>query len=295
MLAETQFRMTSSDLEVVLAVVRARTLIEAGKRLGLDASTVFRSVRRLEKGLGQRLFERSRSGSQPTELALKLVQHAERIETEIETARTTIQEGREGLVTGMVKIATTDTLLHRLVLPALANMAAVHPLLLFELSSSNEFASLVKREADIALRVTRQPPAHLIGKLIGRVRMAVFGPRPDTTSAFDPSTLSRCAWVAPDDALPGHPSVRWRKRHYPLAAPRCKVNSILSVVEAIASGLGVGLVPLYLAQHRNDLVQVTDPIDECETQLWLLTHAESRHITRVATTYSYLAENLSLE
>jgi DNA-binding transcriptional LysR family regulator len=76
--------------------------------------------------------------------------------------------------------------------------------------------------------------------------------------------------------------------------PRHKVNSILSVTTAIASGLGIGLIPLFLARHRDDLVQLSDPIDECETQLWLLTHVESRQIPRVSTVYGYLADHLSL-
>jgi DNA-binding transcriptional LysR family regulator len=177
----------------------------------------------------------------------------------------------------------------------LADLARAQPLLQFELTTSNEFTSLAKRDADIALRVTRQPPDYLIGKHVGRIRVALFGPRPDKTPHYDTSNLALCNWVAPDDALPGHYSVLWRKRQYPSVAPRHKVNSILSVISAIASGLGIGLIPLFLAQHRDDLVQLSDPIDECETQLWLLTHVDSRHISRVSTVYSYLADHLSLK
>ncbi|WP_426701331.1 LysR family transcriptional regulator [Rhodanobacter sp. Col0626] len=294
MLAETQFRMSSADLEIVLATVRARTLSDAGKRLGIDGSTVFRAIQRLEKGLGQQLFARSRNGSHPTELALKLAQHAERIEIELEGARTATQQDRDGLVSGLVRLATTDTVLHGLILPVLADLALAQPLLQFELTTGNEFISLAKRDADIALRVTRQPPDYLIGRHVGRIRVALFGPRPEKMPHSDTSNLALCNWIAPDDALPGHSSVLWRKRQYPSVTPRHKVNSILSVIAAIASGLGIGLIPLFLAQHRDDLVQLSDPIDECETQLWLLTHVESRLIPRVSVVYAYLADHLSL-
>ena len=294
MLAETQYRMTSTDLEVVLAVVRARTLIEAGKRLGIDGSTVFRSVQKFEKGLGQRLFERSQSGSQPTELALQLAQHAERIESELDAARTIIQTRRDGLLAGIVRIATTDTILHGLVLPVLGELAKTQPLLQFGLTTGNEATSLAKRDTDIALRITRAPPGHLVGKLIGRVRMAVFGPQPSVAANFDLSKLSRCPWISPDDSLSSHPSVQWRKRHYPSITPSFKVNSILAVKDAVAAGLGIGLVPLFLVQPSDDLVQLSEPIEECETQLWLLIHAASRHIARVSTTYTHLANHLVL-
>lgn len=295
MLAETHFQVSANDLEIILATVRARTMSDAGKRLGIDGSTVFRAIQRLEKGLGQQLFARSRNGSYPTELALKLSQHAERIETHLEGARAAIQQSQSGLVSGQVRLATTDTVLHGLVLPMLAGLAAAQPLLQFELTTGNDLISLAKRDADIALRVTLEPPPYLIGKHIGQIRFALFGPGPGKLSASDAANPALCNWVAPDEALPGHSSVLWRKRQYPSVMPRHNVNSILSVTAAIAAGLGVGIIPLFLAQMRDDLVQLSDPIDACETQLWLLTHVESRQIPRVSTVYAYLADHLSLQ
>lgn len=67
--------------------MRAGTLAEAAQRLGIDASTIFRSVQRIERGPGQRLFERSRSGYRATPLGAQLARHAERIESELATAR----------------------------------------------------------------------------------------------------------------------------------------------------------------------------------------------------------------
>ena len=267
---------------------------DAGKRLGVDGSTVFRTIQRLEKGLGQQLFARSRNGSHATELALKLAQHAERIELELEGAHTAIQQNRDGVVSGLVRLTMTDTVLHGLIFPVLTGLAAEQPMLQLELATGNELTSLAKRDAEIALRVTRQPPHYLIGKHLGQIRFALFGPASGQGTGVDTSDLARCNWIAPDDALPDHSSVLWRKRMYPSVTPRHKVDSILSVTAAIAAGLGIGMIPLFLAQHRKDLVQLSDPIDECETQLWLLTHVESRHIPRVATVYAYLADHLSL-
>ena len=63
-----------------------------------------------------------------------------------------------------------------------------------------------------------------------------------------------------DDALPEHPSVVWRKSHFAKVAPRYRVGSILSVLELVALGLGIGVVPLFLAEGRKDLVRLTDQI-----------------------------------
>lgn len=294
MLAKMQFKLTPSDLEVVLMVVRAGTLAEAARRMGVDGATATRTIQRLEKGLGQLLFERSRAGSVPTELARRLVQHAEEIEAVMESVHSAVVPRQDGLITGKVRVTTTDTILQGLILPALKGLASSQPLLQIELNASNEKVSLSKRYQDIAVRATKQPPEDLIGKSLGRIRVALFGAEGKHIPMLDTADLSDLAWIGPDDDLPNHPSVLWRKRHHPKIVPRYRVNSILSVAEAVASGLGVGIIPLFLARGRPELVQLSDPLDECETDLWLLRHRESGHIRRISTVYSYLAEKLAL-
>lgn len=288
MIAKMQYKMSTSDLEVTLALVRGGTLAGAGERLGMDPSTVFRSLQRMERGLGRVLFERTRSGYVATELATELAGHAEQLETALETARSCV-EAAPAQVSGSVRITTTDTILHGLIAPALKSLAREHPLLSYDLHTGNELASLTRRDADIAVRATKRPPQHLVGKLIGPIRVALFAAKRQGARKFADVEAGKADWIAPDDALPDHPTVIWRKRHFPKIIPRYRVNSVLSVLELVALGLGVGIVPLFLTEGRSDVVQLTEPLDECETELWLLTHPESRHLRRVATVYSHLA------
>ena len=293
MIAKTQYRMTPGDLELTLALVRAGTLATAGERLGVDASTVFRSLQRIERGLGRPLFDRTRSGYVATELATELAEHAERMEAAIEAARSSV-EAAPSQISGTVRITTTDTILHGLVAPALRSLQKVHPLLDYELHTGNELASLTRRDADIAVRATKRPPQHLVGKHIGPIRVALYAAKRGGVRKFAEVEAGTSDWIAPDDALPEHPSVVWRKRHFPKVAPRYRVNSILSVLELVVLGLGVGIVPLFLADGRSDVVRLTNPLEECETDLWLLTHPESRHLRRVGAVYSHLAQAMSL-
>lgn len=288
MIAKAQYEMSTYDLEVTLALVRGGTLAGAGERLGMDPSTVFRSLQRMERGLGRVLFERTRSGYVATELATELAGHAEHLETALEAARSCV-EAAPSQVSGSVRITTTDTILHGLIAPALKSLAREHPLLSYELHTGNELASLTRRDADIAVRATKRPPQHLVGKHVGPIRVALYAAKRQGARKLLDVEAGKVDWIAPDDALPEHPSVIWRKRHYPKIIPRYRVNSILSVLELVALGLGVGIVPLFLAEGRRDVVQLTEPLDECETELWLLTHPESRHLRRVATVYSHLA------
>jgi DNA-binding transcriptional LysR family regulator len=293
MIANLQYKLSAGDLDVILAIVRSGNLAGAGERLGVDASTVFRSIRRIERGLGQRLFDRARAGYLPSELAQVLADHAEQLETRLELARSAAQSTPER-VSGTVRITTTDTILHGLIAPALKALDAVHPLLAYELHAGNELTSLTRRDADIAVRATKQPPQHLVGKHVGPIRVALFTAKTGPVRRYQDLEAGKASWIAPDDALPDHPSVIWRKRHHPKVSPRYRVNSILTVMELVAAGLGVGVLPIFLAQPRTDLIQLTDIIDECQTELWLLTHPESRHLRRVSTVFRHLSDTLSL-
>lgn len=289
-----QYQLSPADLELLLALIRARTFAGAAERLNVNTSTIFRSLQRIEKGLGQRLFERTRTGLVPAELTQELSSHAEAMETHIEAARSAIQIS-PGHVTGLIRVTSTDTVMHCLVLPLITQMRAVHPGLSFDLHTGNELANLNRRDADIALRATKRPPPHLVGKRLGPIRVAVYAARKYGPKRFDAEIATSTPWVAPDDALPEHPSVVWRRKHLPKIQPTYRVSSILTAAEVIASGGAIGMVPIFLGEKRPELIQLTDPIDECETDLWLLTHTETRHLRRISTLYSALAENVKLE
>jgi DNA-binding transcriptional LysR family regulator len=294
MTAQTQYRLSGADLEVVLALSRAGTLAAAAERLAVDASTVFRTVQRIERQLGQTLFARSRQGYRPAELALKLSVHAEQMEATLEAARSELQ-AEPDQVSGMVRITTTDTILHGLVAPALKSLGSAHPLLRYELHTGNELADLSKRDADIAVRVTRRPPPHLVGKHLGPVKVALYAPAGSGLRSMDDVLAQSPPWVSRDGTLPEHPSVTWRKKHFPKVQPVCQVDSILTVMELVTQGLGIGILPQFLARGREGLQQISAPLDEAQTELWLLTHTESRHLRRVSAVFGHLSRAIALE
>jgi DNA-binding transcriptional LysR family regulator len=289
-IASTQSSLSATELATLLALARGGTLAAAAQRLGVDASTVFRGVQRTEKLLGHRLFERTRQGYAPTERMQVLAQHAERIEAELEAARAAAY-GPSADVAGLVRLTTTDSVLRGLVMPALPALARAHPLLQLELHAGNELMSLTRRDADLALRATTQPPDHLIARHLGAIRFVACTVR---TAGRRPRTLEQQDWIAPDEAMPDHPSVRWRRKHLPRVVPRHRVDGIVAVVDAIKAGLGVGIVPEFMLGHERTLRALGNVLEGCESQLWLLAHPESRHLRRIATVYQHLAEAIRL-
>jgi DNA-binding transcriptional LysR family regulator len=298
-IAQMQYEISTQDLALVLALARGATLAQAAGRLGVDASTVFRLLQKVEKGLGQRLFERGRAGYLPTELGQQLLQHAEMVESELQAARGVLQQG-EVEVSGLVRLSAVDAVLNALVVPALAPLLARHPQLRLECQASNELKSLTRRDVDIALRSTNKPPPHLIGKKIGKMHFAIYASKQRAQqllkkqATLEAAQLTALPWIAVDEAMPEHPGVIWRKRHLPVVQPVIQVNSMLTAVEAIEVGIGIGVVAQFHARHRPRLVPLTATLPNCEIDLWLLTHPESRHLHRIAVVTRHLAQTLVL-
>lgn len=285
-----QTKLQLADLEMVLALTRGNSLAGAAKRLHVDSSTVFRAIKRIEQQLGAAAFTRTRAGYEPTELGAVLARHAETIETELEAARAAAACERRGL-DGTVRITSTDLVMNHLVMPALTALSGQHPRLELDLVASNELANLSKRDADIAVRATRKPPEHLVGKKLGQLHYGLYIGRTLHNKLAATPNLESLPWVAPDAFLPEHPSINWRHKHFPSAQAMYRVDSVLSMLHAVACGLGVGVLPNFLAK-QHDLIPLSEPLSDCVSELWLLTHPDIRHIHRIKAVFNTLAEQI---
>ena len=289
--AATHYLIDYADLSLVLALVRGGTLARAAALLRVDVSTVFRAVRRLEAALGQALFEKSRAGYLPTSLARDLAQQAERAEQALQAARIGVEQGGE-VISGTVRLTCTDSVLQGLLLPALAQFMPHYPALILELSTSNDFANLSRRDADIALRLTRTPPEHLVGRCLGRVAYQVCA-SPGFAREHTGRALADLAWVAPDDFLPDHPTVAWRREHLPGVRPRYRCNSMLSVTEMVRAGLGVAALPDFLLDEG---LQALGPaLAGHDTALWLLTRPDCRALRSVVALFDELGRHVGMK
>lgn len=290
--AAAHYQLDYPDLALILALVRGGSLARAATLLKVDVSTVFRAVRRLEAALGQQLFDKSRAGYLPTSLAQALAQQAERAEQALEAARVGVEQGGE-VISGTVRLTCTDSVLQGLLLPALARFMPAYPALSVELCTSNDFANLSRRDADIALRLTRTPPEHLVGRQLGAVayRVCASDAYLKTVAGED---LERLTWIAPDDFLPDHPTVAWRRQHWPGVLPAYRCNSMLSVSELARAGLGVAVLPDFLLGEGSGLQPLSEALSGCDTALWLLTRPDCRALRSVVTLFDELARGVRL-
>jgi len=195
----------------------------------------------------------------------------------------------------LVRVTTTDSMLHGMLIPQLGPLMAMHPQLQLELMASHEVASLTKRDADIAIRATKSPPEHLVGHHLGQAHFAIYGANSLFKGKRPSKHLEEYDWIVMDDSLPDHPSVKWRRKNYPRVVPRYHVDSLVALNEAVRAGLGIGAMSMRKAEKDPGLRALTPQLDNCSVDIWVLTHPESRHLRRIAAVYSYIARNIRLD
>src|SRR6185503_1649636 len=164
------------ELRTVLAVARAGSLAGAARELSVRHSTVFRRIEAAEKRLGSRLFERGRNGWSANARGEAVAGAAAEMEVAALGAERAIH-GADDRLEGVIRIATSELLAGYLLPPLFARFLAEQTGVEIEVDVSNRSVDLTRREADLALRATLQPPEALVGRQVGLMRYAAFAPR----------------------------------------------------------------------------------------------------------------------
>ena len=287
----SSYRINHADLNLILALVRGKTLARAAELLKVDVSTVFRAVRRLESATGTALFEKSRAGYQPTSAAIVLAQQAESAEQALALAQISLEQGQQ-IVSGTVRLTCTEAVLQSLLLPALRRFMPDYPGLKLELNTSSTFANLSRRDADIALRLTNTPPQHLVGTRLGTVSYRVCASE-EYLRRSGHTALEEMAWIAPDDFLPDHPTVAWRRQQLPGVNLAYRCSSMLAVAHLVRAGMGVAALPDFMLRE-GELQQLGTPLEDYDTALWLLTRPDCRGLRSVSALFSELTRAIDL-
>jgi DNA-binding transcriptional LysR family regulator len=280
------------DFRLIQAVAEARTLPAAATRLGLDHSTVFRRLRQIEAALGTPLFERRRDGYELTASGTEIAALAARVDEDI-TAVLRRVAGQSPSPSGEVRIATSDTLLFDLVLPLLAEFRLLCPDVRLDLVTGNMALNLSRRDADVAIRATASPPETLVGRRIARIAWAAYGTAAPPGSDDGDLFAGETQWVGFGDALAGLAGAAYLRAHVPDGRVACRFDTVGGLVAGIEAGMGHGLLPCLAGDRHVALSRQGPPIASLATDLWLLTHADLRHVPRIRVLLDFLGERLT--
>lgn len=280
------------EFRLVRAVAEARSLAGAADALGINHSTVFRRLGALEKAMGARLFERSRTGYAPTAAGEKMVELANRIADEIVELERKIT-GQDLRPSGDLRVTTNDTLLVHLLSEVFVGFRRAFPEINLDIVVGNEPLNLSKRDADIAVRATERPPENLIGRRLAGIRWAIYAASGEAPKNFTAADARRYDWVGLSDGIGGPRPTRWLLEHAGAARIVYKLNTVLGLAEAVAAGGGMALIPCFIGDAAPGLARVGFPEPEIEAGLWLLTHPDLKNTARVRAFMDYTAAEIA--
>jgi len=281
-----------NDLRHFLAVARHQSTIAAGKALGLSQSTVHRRLSELERRLGRQLVTRQPSGYRLTEFGEALLPYAERVEAAVaDLERRVTDTARE--LTGVIRVTCPEPIVYRMTQSGLIDrFESLHPGLRVEFVMSDRYLDLSKGEVDVAFR-SGDTDDELVGRKIADSVWAVYATRGYLDRHGTPKQvddLSQHLLVGFEESLGRHRAAQWLKQVAPDARMAARNNSVLGLVSAIKSGVGLGPLPIALGDAEPELIRVLGPIPELARSWRLLTHPDIRRVPRIAAFFDFILE-----
>ncbi|WP_144111721.1 LysR family transcriptional regulator [Paraburkholderia sp. BCC1886] len=268
------------DLRYILAMRRETTLKAAARVLKVSHATVTRRLSDIEERLSVKLFERSGAGYVATSAADEICDVAKAMEVQVIGLERRLS-GRELHLTGSVRVTTTDTLLAGGMAECLASFRQAYPDIKLEVMVSNTFFNLSRRECDIAIRPSSEPPPQLIGRCLGKLSSAIYGHRDYLAANPYAMEWNQYDWIAPGDDLQHLAQAQWIREHVDKSRVGMQVDSLLAMTQLVERRAGVAPLLCMLADRQPELQRVTDPLDEMSTEVWMLTHQELRATPRI--------------
>jgi DNA-binding transcriptional LysR family regulator len=276
-----------------LAVFRHGSLSQAARALRLSQPTAGRHIAELEAALETVLFVRSPSGLVPTAAAADLLPHAEAMAAAAGAVVRSVS-GAANDTTGVVRITASEVVGGEVLPPILAGLRRAHAGITVELVLSNRNDDLLRREADIAVRMN--PPAQqaLVARRLGTIALGLHAHPDYLAQAGVPETLEQAAREHAMIGFDTPPAWLGRRPLLPLTrdifAFRC--DSDLAQLAAIRAGFGIGICQAPLAR-RDGLVAVLPDAFRFDLDVWITLHEDLRASRRVRLVADWLAEGLS--
>ncbi|AUN41862.1 LysR family transcriptional regulator [Tsukamurella tyrosinosolvens] len=269
------------SLLTLLAVARTGRYVTAADLLDINHTTASRRIAALERALGGRLLSRGTRGWEPTDLGRTALAAAEQIETTINGLRTESTDALQGTV----RIAATEGFSAKIIAPVAARIGADNPRLSIDLITVTRRAPASYSGVDIEIVVGKPTTYRVESKPLGSYRLGLYGSVDYLKTAGTPRSR---------DDLAAHPLVYFiesmltvddldqARAQLPPMAHRLSCTNVLIHVEATRAGVGIGLLPCYLAQDHSDLVRVLADEVFLDLDYWMVVRPEAARRREVA-------------
>jgi len=286
-------KLSWEDYRYVLAIYRAGGITSAVGELGVNSSTAFRRLDKIERSIQTLLFDRARKGYLPTAAGQEVVQAAEIMEQAAFRADRVIT-GHDQQLTGQVRVTATETLATCFLSRHVESFRNKYPGLSVTIISENRVLSLTERESDIALRPRKPSDQTLIGRKVGTLKWGVYGSTGfqnklgKVSVPADPANHPFIVWTGGQLAME---TESWIKQSIPNVDIAFRSNSMLTIAQMASTGVGLAVLPCLVGAVWPGLVPIKSPLNDERTagELWSVYHEDMRHNARVRAMVEHLA------
>ena len=279
-------------IRIFLEVARTGQIRGAAKRLRLDHSTVARQLNALEEDLKSKLLVRAINGSSLTPAGAVLLEAAERIESECLKVGSLLSQSSADL-TGTVRIGAPDGLGNFFLSPRLGAFAAQHRGLRIQLEALPRSFSLTRREADRVVTLEMPTEGRLISTKLTDFTLSFYASEDSVRRSApiaNPIDLTDHLFITYiDDALYS-PALNYASSFSSVGA-RYECGSVMSQIEAVRAGHGVGILHDYAAATYPELRRLI-PDYSCVRSYWLISHPDTHHTPRVRAVYQRIVSTV---
>lgn len=278
-----------------LAVLEEGSLSRAARRLSLTQPTLSRHIDQLEVSLGGPLFTRSPRGLIPTDKARMIEPYARTIAASA-AAMVRAASGPLSEMTGAVRISASEVVGMELLPGMLAPLREAHPGLSFEIIATNQSSDLLRRDADIAIRMVRPQQAALLARKVGDVELGLFAHR---------DYLARHGTLNSLEGMAGHALIGFDHETVSVQALRAmgltldradfawRSDSDLVQLKLALAGAGIGVCQVGLARRAGNMVRLVPDEFSFALETWVTMHEELKGVARMKATFDHLVEAMS--
>ncbi len=281
-------------LKMFLAIADSGTLTGAAKTLEVNHSTVFRRLNTFEDEIGGRLFERLNHGYELTAMGEELLIEAKKIATSFDDMERHIV-GKDIQPKGTVKITAPNNIAYRYLPRYLTEFNKAYPEIHIELLISNLEFNMTNRQADIAVRATPAPPEHLVGRMVRSIKWSVYASESYKTKFGCPDNIDQLGEHTLIGAAGGMrtlPAYIWLDKNFsPQIKTRC--DELVAMAAFVEAGQGLAILPD--DQQRPGIIKLFTFETGENSDLWLLTHPDLRHVEKIKLVMQHLAKAFAEE
>jgi len=281
------------DLKYFLSIAEEGSLSAASRKLLVSQPTLSRKLTALEEKIGNELFSRTKSGLEITLLGEQLLVHAHHMRDDVYAAERLIT-GHDTSLQGSVIISCIETIGAEWLIKKIKPFHDQYPGITVDIKVDYSTSDLLRREADVALRMFRPVQSDLIAKRTVTMNYGFYASKEYVAKYGKPDTMAdmkdHYSVLPHDDILQRTTSKKILER--PTAGIVFRSNNLLALETAVKTGYGIGACSCLTAESDPNLVRLMDDYVVFTSDLWLVSHAELRRSARIRSMYDYLGDML---